>query len=149
VFDGWLLGKSEWALWDFVGRVTCQMVDVKTLEAWRKELVLRYTRVAAFHRAVNEVFQREVGIPPYSQRRFDATTRDAYFEREIGKLLSAVSFVAALALDEAQPGALVARFSESLLCEGRPKINTAEKVKAKLETAFAGSNFDVVIQEAL
>ena len=51
--------------------------------------------------------------------------------------------IAALAVE----GTCVARFSDWLLLEGKPKPKLADTISEKLETAFAGQSFQVNVEE--
>jgi hypothetical protein len=73
---------------------------------------------------------------------FDSERHRAYIERETNKLVDAVPLVAA-----SETHGCVARFTDSLLCEGKPPRSLADKIGAKLKAAFRGSDFNVQIEE--
>src|SRR5262249_8713877 len=100
-----------------------------------------------FHDVLREYFLREVSSHGHGHFQFDAVAHRRYLTVETDKLLSRVSMLAALAIEETCPGATVARFDEWLLCRGKPKSLTTERIADKLNTAFAGANFQVTTQE--
>jgi hypothetical protein len=143
VIEGFLLDFRDWALWQHVGRVTRQRVEVDRLESWRKELARGFPAIWNFLETLRGFFLRQVGGNPYETHlTFDSPRHRAYVEREFGILLDAVSLVAA-----AETDACAARFADSLLVEGKPKPSLADKIGEKLARAFGGSEFNVVVEE--
>jgi len=145
VLDGFLLGYTEWALWEYVGRQTRTMPDAVRLGTWRKALAARYPRVSGFQHEVRTSFYRDVGYGHESHREFDASGHRSFIDRTVHVLLRQVSAVLALALETAFPNSVVARFEGQVLCHGKPKLRAA--ITAHLAAAFPGSTFQVEFTE--
>jgi hypothetical protein len=94
---------------------------------------------------IESFFWREVGSHYHGHHEFDSAAHRRYFERAMRKLLAQVSALAALAIKETLP---VGRFDTWLLCEGKPKALAIEKIAEKLNTAFNGARFQLIIEEA-
>jgi len=147
VLDGFALGYSGWALWDYVGGRSRQAVNVGQLETWRSQLAKHYEAVSNFHAALIEVFYERVGDITGAYFKFDATGYRSFIDRNMRWFRNRLSELAALALEETQPGATVARFNDWLLCQGKPKSVTTERIAEKLAAAFKGSTFNVQIED--
>jgi hypothetical protein len=147
IFEGFLLGKNSWNLWEHVGNTTRAAVEHDHLELWRAELAKRYAAITHFHNALRDFFWRDVSSHQHGHQQFDAAAHRQYVDREIAKLLDCASSLAAQAIEETAQGVLVARFSDWLLCEGEPKTVSTEKISEKLAAAFRGSTFKVAIDE--
>jgi hypothetical protein len=148
IFEGFLLGKNSWSLWQHVGDATRQAIEHDTLEVWRKELAKRYGSISHFHELLRDYFFRSVSSHEHGHYQFDAAAYHSFIERAVHQLVDCASSLAAQAIEETAQGALVARFSEGwLLCEDKPKTVSTEKIGEKLATAFRGSTFKVAIDE--
>jgi hypothetical protein len=146
VLDGFLLGHHSWGLWDFVGRHTRQSVDLRSLEVWRKGLAGRYRSIARLHDDVRAFFYRPSGS--HGSYQFDVTGHRAFIDREIEKLNSGLSLLIAQAIEETFPKAIVARFDDWLLCQGKPKAaKLAEAIDDKLGTAFPSAKFQLRVED--
>jgi len=147
VCDGFVLGHSGWALWDFAGDRSRQLIDEGRLEAWRDELAKRYPRITAFHRNVSTAFCKSVRGAGYNYWRLDETAYRARVRSAVNKQLDRVAGLAALAIEETMPKTCVASFQDSVLCDGKPKKNVSDTIATKLNTAFPSANFQVVIEQ--
>jgi hypothetical protein len=78
---------------------------------------------------------------------FDAASYHGYIEREMRNYLDAVSLLAASAVEEMLPGAVVGRFADWLLCTSPATAVDVRIVENKLEAAFTGATFNVTIEE--
>jgi len=141
ILEGWLVGLSSWNLWNVVGRASRQRIDHDWMQGWCRELAARYPAISRFHDGISSYFWTQVGsLDGYT--KFDENDYRHYLDREIEKLLSVVSLLAARSVE----GSCVARFSDWLLCQGKPKDSLAEKVQEQLEAAFTGSTFRVTME---
>ena len=147
VLDGFVLDYRGWALWDYVGRRTRTALDEGLLETWRKELSKRFRAIAEFHEVLRYSFNKPVTRFGESYLKFDAGAHRAFIDGMVAKLLQAVSLLAAQAVQETHT--VVARFCDSLLVEGEPKQTAVliERIADKLNAAFAGADFNIVIEE--
>jgi hypothetical protein len=149
LLQGFLLDYREWALWEYVGHATRQVIHMARLETWRRELAKRYAAIAQFHSVIaTEFFWRSTGT---QYRKFDSVAHRRYLDGGTHKLLDYASLIIAQALEAMLPNACVARFNDWLLVEGnKPKtVPTAEKIERKLVAAFPGSKFQVKIEEVV
>jgi len=151
IFHAFLLGYREWelwGLWDFVGRETQQVIDIRELEYWRTELVRRCPAIAHFHSTISDFFWRDVGNAE-GHRKVDANACRDYIKREMQVLQNRLSALTALALDELMPNSIVARFSDLILVEHeKPKaFPLIERIERKLATAFANARFKFNVNE--
>ncbi len=145
LMQGFLLGLRSWDLWNYVGRVTRQLIQHRDLEIWCNDLAKRYPAIAQFHDVLRDYFWQSVGAGSvyHAHRVFDSARYHSYLDHSLGRLLDCVSAIAALAVE----GTCVARFSDWLLLEGKPKPKLADTISEKLETAFAGQSFQVNVEE--
>src|SRR5262249_26791810 len=145
IVEGFMLDHRGWALWDYVGNKTLTAVDQGQLETWRMELSKRFNAIAAFQDVLHFSFNKPVarGFGD-SHLQFDAPAHRAFINGAVATLLQTVSALVAQAVEETH--AVVARFTDSLLVEGKPKQPTAfiERITSKLNTAFGGANFQVI-----
>jgi hypothetical protein len=148
VVEGFLLGYSEWGLGDYVGSLTRQLLGQEQLETWRTELSRRYPAIQAFSSELRAAFYRNVSIDGYSSLALDGQAYRVFVNRSVRNLRDQLSGVLALAIDETQPKACVARFHDSALVEAKQlKAKLSERISANLAAAFPGSTFDVNIKE--
>jgi len=147
VVQGFLLDHREWSLWNFVGRRTRTALDEGLLETCRKELSKRFKAIAAFHEVLRYSFNKPVTQFGEAYFQFDAQAHRAFIDSTVAKLLQTVSALAAQAVEETH--AVVGRFEDSLLIEGKPKQKAAlvERITSKLAVAFPSSAFNVTIEE--
>ena len=143
-FDGFLLGYREWDLWNYVGRCTRQVPQPTQLKAWQNELIRSYRLIADFHATITEAFYYPVGDAHGAAFKFDAITHRAFVGRRLRFFNNCLTALIALALDEMHSGA-VARFADFVLCEGKPKPATTERIAEKLHAAF-GARFNINIE---
>lgn len=134
VFDGFLLGHSGWALWQFVGRATGTLPDEMLLTRWREELHRQFRNVEIFHRDLGRCFLKEVG----NHYQLDAAAHRRFVGSKFVELRDTVSKVAALAVEETQPSAIVGRFQDQLLLEQKPERVIDAAIAAKLNAVFKG-----------
>jgi hypothetical protein len=145
VLDGFLLGYTDWPLWEYVGGQTRSMPDQVRLAAWRKALAARYPRITGFQHEMRVAFYRDVGYGHESHREFDASGHRSFIDRTVHLLLRQVSAVLALALETAFPNSVIARFEGQVLCHGKPKQRA--EIAAQLASVFPGSMFQVEFTE--
>jgi hypothetical protein len=147
VLEGFVLDHQGWALWDYVGRRTRCSLDEGLLETWRKELWKRFKAIAAFHEVLRHSFNKPVTRFGEAYFQFDAQAHRSFIDGTVAKLLQTVSALAAQAVEETH--AVVGRFEDSLLIEGKPKQTAAlvERITSKLAVAFPSSAFNVTIEE--
>lgn len=147
LLQGFLLDHRGWALWNFVGRATRVAVEHDTLELWRKQFSRRFPAVTAFHDVLRHSFNRPVTRFGDSYLQFDAQAYRHFIDGTVATLMQTVSVLAAQAVEETH--AVVARFSDSLLVEGKPKQQAAlvERITNKLAAAFPSSSFTLTIEE--
>jgi hypothetical protein len=149
VLDGFVLDHHEWALWDHVGKRTRCSLDEGLLETWRKELSKRFKAIADFHEVLRCSFNKQVTRFGEVYFQFDAVAHRAFVNRAITELLQTASALAAQAVEQSH--AVAARFTDSLLVEGKPnQAQTAalvERITGRLQAAFPSSAFNVTIEE--
>ena len=145
IFEGFLLGKNSWDLWQHVGNAARVAIEHDHLEVWRKELARRYSAITHFHDTLRGYFFREVSSHGHGHHQFDAAAHRNYVERELHKLVDFVSLLAAQAVEET--GVCMARFSDWLLVEGKPETVSTEKISSQLAAAFRGATFNVTVEE--
>jgi hypothetical protein len=148
LMQGFCLGLDGWTLWEYVGRLTRKARDYAELCRWRETLARRFPRIAAFHKEIESFFYRHVGSSSGSYRELDAKRYRLFVDEFLYDRLQRLSLIAALAIDEAVPDCVVARFQSWFLCETAkaPKA-LAETITAALRTAFPRSAFTVSISE--
>ncbi len=145
VFNGFLLGRTGWSLWEYVGQATRTVEHQSQLAERCLQFGKEYPRIRGFHEGIKTAFDREVRDgPATSHRELDAVRYRAFTDVTIQGLLDCVSAVLALALTE-NGAVVVARFQEQMLCEGKPKQRA--KLSARLAAAFPGSSFTVEVSE--
>jgi hypothetical protein len=142
--DGFLLGHHSWSLWNYVGRVTRQSVDQRSLEVWRKGLAGRYRSIARLHDDLRSFFYRPSGS--HGGYQFDVTGHRQFIDRAIEKLLTVASLLAAVAIEE-NKGVTVARFQDWLLVEGRAKPKLVDTIEQRLAAVFPDSDFQVTAED--
>ena len=148
LLDGFALGFSDWALWQFVGRRTRSVTPLATqLTDWRKALARRYPRIEQFHAELRSAFYRSVGANVYdAHTQFDAGAHRGFIQRNMRDLLSILGAVVALATDDKQ-ARIVARFDDWLLLEGKPPKFLESRIESELATAFPASSFQIAVSE--
>jgi hypothetical protein len=147
VLEAFVLDHREWDLWNFVGHATRTALDEGLLETWRKELSKRFKAIAAFHEGVRYSFNKPVTRYGETYFQFDAQAHRSFIDGTVAKLLQTVSALAAQAVEETH--AVVGRFEDLLLIEGKPKQKAAliERITGRLKAAFPSSAFNVTIEE--
>jgi hypothetical protein len=142
VFDGFLLNHKDWNLWQSVGRATQTLPDNRLLNVCCDRFKERFQRIRLFHHEVQRCFFRTVG----NHNELDSTAWRRFIDRSVNGLRARVSALAALAVSEHLPSAVVARFQDSLLCESEPSAQLVEIITEKLEAAFDRTAFKVEIE---
>lgn len=147
---GFLLGHDGWSLWNVVGRGARKATHVELLETWGNELARRYRAIQAFHDETRTAFNRPVSGPSYCQvLRFDAAAHRGFLDKAVQTLMSQLSGLLALKLEEMLPGTVVGRFQSCwLLCEvnsararNYPRDYVDPLIGEWLEEVFPGVRF--------
>jgi hypothetical protein len=149
VWRGFALGyTSLWDLWNFIGGQTRVRTNTNALEIWRNDLVRRYPAIERFHSELAGCFYKPVGG---DQFLFDSSAHRLFVDGHIRRLSNRLGAVIAMAVEEALPQSVVARFSDSVLAVAsdrtRHKAKLDASVFAKVQAAFPRSNFQFVINE--
>jgi hypothetical protein len=140
---------SPWDIWDYIGRETKIRTETTALERWRADLLRQYSRIAQFHNELRSYFFKPLGG---NQFRFDEGTHRFFLNGNIRKLSNRLSAVVALAVEEALPlpGAVVARFADSILAVTTNRVKHKAKLDAyiyqKLQAAFPRSDVQLRIE---
>ena len=143
VLQGWLLGLKDWQLWNFVGRMTRKPPDRVLLESRREELQHAFPRIGVFHHQLGSLFYR----PVTDHREFEGGKHRMFIDTAVGNLSNVVSAVVGLTIESASKGALLARFDDWLLLEGKPPKFLQSRIESDLATVFPGARFEIVVNE--
>jgi hypothetical protein len=145
LLEGFCQGLDSWDLWQFVGRLTHKAPDLGLLEDWRRVLAQRFPGIAEFHHDIACCFYRPVGS---GGLELDHKRHRLFIDGLVHDHLQQISFVIALAVDDALPGSLVARFQSWFLCEtAKPPQALHDKIDEALKIAFPDSTFTVEMAE--
>jgi hypothetical protein len=148
LMQGFALGLDSWNLWQYCGRLTRKAWDIDELTRWRQTLAKRFPRIANFHNEILAFFYRDVGTREGAHRQLDDKAHRLFIDEIVHDRLQQISFLVALAVEDALPGSLVARFQSWFLIEGAKQPKTlGEKITEALRTAFPGARFTVTIAE--
>jgi hypothetical protein len=118
-------------------------------------LAKQFPAIADFHEQIRVCFWRNAGDGGAfsGYRAFETNAHRAFIDQTIRELLHCVSSVVALVIEETLPHALVARFSDSMLLAKEKSLARdafeilCMSISDKLAVAFAGSTFNVQIEE--
>src|SRR5262249_13791941 len=134
LLDGFALGFTDWALWEFVGRRTRSVNPLPgQLDEWRKELARRYRRIGNFQSELRPAFDRNVGANAYeAHQQFDGSSYRSFVDGAIGKLSNVLGAIVGLTIEAAAEGALLARFDDWLLLERKPPKFLEARIESEL-----------------
>jgi hypothetical protein len=143
VWHAFVLGyTSPWDIWNFVGRETRVRTEPNALQIWRNDLSRHYPAIEQFHRQLHDSFYVAVGGNQY---QFDERAHRLFLDANLRKLQNRLSAVVAMAIEEALPQSVVARFSDSILAVTTDQVKHKAKldaaVFAKVQAAFPRSDF--------
>jgi hypothetical protein len=131
LFEGYLLGYTDWQLWQHVGRQTRRPPDRVLLNRWHEKLKSRFKRVRQFHADLQyHCFMRQEG----NHYQLDAAGYRKFVDHTIEKLRNTLSAIVALTVEKHSPGLLVARFQNALWCTEKPK--SPPTISETLNTVF-------------
>jgi hypothetical protein len=141
VLDAFLLDYDGWRGWERIGRKTRASIHVERLTAWRTELARRFLSITDFHAEVRAAHYSDAGFGSEAHRQFEPARHRAAIDRMIRDRFDVLSAALALAMEACFPGAVLARFENSILCKGAPKQRA--EISAKLAAVFPGGTFQL------
>ncbi|HEY2711080.1 MAG TPA: hypothetical protein VGI60_01090 [Chthoniobacterales bacterium] len=147
VVEAYLLGKSGWEAWDYIGTsCSSEPPDELIRGTWERDLKRRFPKVALFWSDTQQYFLESVlGHPGIFKKQSEK--HRTFIEQKIEALRQCVSGIAALTLSEnLPPDAIRARFRDFILCSGEAKPDIDELIRSKLVAAFPGGVFQVEIE---
>jgi hypothetical protein len=149
MWHAFVLGyTSPWDIWDFVGRETRVRTEPTVLELWRRDLAPRYPAIVGFHDALKAAFYKQISGHEF---RFDESAHRRFVNGSIRNLSNRLSAIAALAVEEALPGAVVARFADAVFAaptdRTRHTATLDAHILARVQAAFPRSDFQLRIEE--
>jgi hypothetical protein len=152
IWHGFLLGHSSWALWNYIGNRTRAKIEIALLETWRKDLAKRFAAVSVWHDELRAAFYKPVSDAQGGHFQFNERAHRMFVDSNMRRLLNRVSALVAMAIEDALPQSVVARFEDFVLCEAtsnvRHKATLDARIHQKLQQAFPRSNFKFRIEGA-
>jgi hypothetical protein len=133
---------STWDIWDFIGRETRVRTEPHAIEIWRDNLKQQYPAIEQFHGELRNSFYRAIGG---NQFLLDQQAHRLFVDESIQKLCNRLSAVIAMAVEDALPQSVFARFSNSILAVASDRHTTKieSDIDSRLEAAFPNSSFQL------